>query len=331
MGCWNGTCFLSNLSIRAGDRVKLQLLMPTCGQNSRDVFDLDKYDENTDPREINGITYVCDDYEPFAPVITGEYNDYGSIEKVKEDGNLSFIKSFIKDLEKKKEILSLQTVDKWIGRNRESKEAKKGIDATIPIKINDIEKFIDMVERGSIVVKSCYGGWRRLRFVMMHEDIYNESLKSVSKWKDWHGKNIATKQKIKQQQIVDFYTKGIFPPNEDGEVIAPDKASAPMIRMLLNETIWEDFNYSENTVWYKNYLSDFCNETKDVDIINNVISNAFDNLNINNFLGALRKPWALTGGSGSQDDNEKEVKNHSKVISKFIIEHKKELEARYGE
>jgi hypothetical protein len=52
---------------------------------------------------------------------------------------------------------------------------------------------------------------------------------------------------------------------------------------------------------------------------------------MNSYLSSLRKPWALTGGCGSQDDNEKEVNAHNKLISKFITNHKKELKARYGE
>lgn len=331
MGCWNGTCFLSNISILAGDRVKLQLLMPTCSSLSEFV-DLNEYDENQDPRDINGVTYVGDNYFPFAPVITGEYNDYGSIEKIESDAKLDFFKKYLKHLVKNQKIASLQTVDKWLSRNRESKTPKKGIDATIPVKTDDIEKFIDMVERGSIIVKTPNGGWVRLRFVMMHENIYNSSIQSMSKWKSWQGENIFKLQENKKKKISDFYVKGIIPFNEDGEPMVKETDSNPvLVKMLAHETLWQDFSYSENRIWYKSFLIDFCENTKDEETVNKVISLAYDNINMNNYLCALRKPWALTGGAGSQDDNQKEIATHNKLISKFLGSRKEELKARYGE
>ncbi len=332
MGCWNGTCFLSNLSIRAGDRIKLQLLMSTSGEQSSDYINLDEYEQGHDPRDINGLTYPCDNYFPFAPIITGEYNDYGSIENVKTDGNLSFLQNYVNELVKNKKIVSLQSVEKWLNRNRESKNPKKGLDATIPVKVDDIDEFIDMVERGSILVKG-NRSWMRLRFVMMHEDIYLDAIKSMSKWKDWQGKNIVNSQKEKQKQIINFYINGVMPPSEDKEfnVTTEDVGGSAILRILAREILWGDFRYSDNRLMYKSYLIDFCESTKDADVIADAVSKAFDSLNMNNYLLALRKPWALTGGAGSQDDNEKEINAHNKVISKFITNHKKELKARYGE
>lgn len=356
MGCWNGTCFLSNISIRSGDRIKLQLLMPAGGKESRDYVELDEYSANDDPRDINGITYVCDELIPFSPVITGKYNDYGSIEEVVKDASLVFLKKYVSDLASRGEILSLQSVDTWISRNREDKNAPKGKDATVPINVDDIDGFIDMVERGSIIVKSYFGGWRRLRFVMMHEDIYQSALASVGKWKDWHGKNIVSSQKAKQKQIISFYTTGAFPVDEDSsdahkalsktlietvENIADkavdktkkeaEKALHSMKSMFAGEILWEDFRFSENRIWCRGYLADFCGDIKNKKNLAGVVEAAFDNININNYISKLRKPWALTGGGGSQDDNESDVAAHGKMIAKFVVSYKKEWKERYGE
>jgi hypothetical protein len=356
MGCWNGTCFLSNISIRSGDRIKLQLLMPAGGKESSDYIDLEHYDVNCDPRDINGITYVCDELIPFTPAITGKYNDYGSIEEVVKDDSLVFLKKYIGELVSRGEILSLQSVDKWLDRNRDDKDAPKGKDATIPVNVNNIDEFIDMVERGSIIVKSCFGGWRRLRFVMMHEDIYQSALSSVGKWKDWHGKNIVNSQKTKQKQIISFYTTGTLPVDDDSsdsqkalskmlidtvEDISEkmtdkdkekaEKALHSMKSMFAGEILWEDFRYSENRIWCRGYLSDFCSDSKNKKNLAGAVAAAFENININNYISKLRKPWALTGGCGSQDDNETDVAAHCKMITKFVVAYNKELKKRYEE
>jgi hypothetical protein len=72
MGCWNGTCLISNLPIYSGDEVVFFTL-----KRKRDV------------KAVEGGHYETDDlYEPLLYPIVGEYNDYGSIENVKEDFSL---------------------------------------------------------------------------------------------------------------------------------------------------------------------------------------------------------------------------------------------------
>lgn len=68
MGSWNGTCGVSKMPIRHGDRVKLILLKPT--EHYRNIC------------TGSGFCDIEDMFTPLCLPITGEYNDYGYIEDI---------------------------------------------------------------------------------------------------------------------------------------------------------------------------------------------------------------------------------------------------------
>lgn len=74
MGSWNGTCGISKMPIRYGDRVKLVLLKPT------------EYYKSVSTG--SGFCNAADMYTPICLPITGEYNDYGCIEDIDEQPEL---------------------------------------------------------------------------------------------------------------------------------------------------------------------------------------------------------------------------------------------------
>jgi hypothetical protein len=78
MGSWYGTCLISNLPIYMGDEVVFFTLKR-------------KFDVNV--RHCN----ADDLYEPLLYPVVGEYDDYGSIENVKE--NFSMLEEYFKDVE----------------------------------------------------------------------------------------------------------------------------------------------------------------------------------------------------------------------------------------
>ena len=65
MGCWNETCFISNLPIRHGDEVYLFVLAPISAVNQEGPLC------NPDDR-----------YIPVGFPIAGEYDDYGGIKNI---------------------------------------------------------------------------------------------------------------------------------------------------------------------------------------------------------------------------------------------------------
>jgi hypothetical protein len=83
MGCWNGTCLISNLPIYAGDEVVFFVLKRKCGAELDDVE--------------HGHCYADALYEPLLYPIVGDYDDYGCIENVRED--FSLIEKYFENIE----------------------------------------------------------------------------------------------------------------------------------------------------------------------------------------------------------------------------------------
>ena len=69
MGCWNGTCMISNLPILAGEETKL-------------VFLFSPHREKVTLTNASGHYYATDFLKPAFFPITGKYNDYGVIEDI---------------------------------------------------------------------------------------------------------------------------------------------------------------------------------------------------------------------------------------------------------
>jgi len=71
MGCWNGTCFISNLPIMAGQ--------PVVG------FVIEYFSWSKGKGNYSGVCYPNDFANPFAMSFEGTYDDYGGIENVDSD------------------------------------------------------------------------------------------------------------------------------------------------------------------------------------------------------------------------------------------------------
>jgi hypothetical protein len=91
MGCWNGTCMISNLPILSGDEVKLVFLhRPMKG--TEDLLNKSAY------CYVNGI------FQPGAFALDGKYDDYGGVEEITEDINFELINVYFKTKFKKVKV-----------------------------------------------------------------------------------------------------------------------------------------------------------------------------------------------------------------------------------
>ena len=141
MGSWNGSCLFSGLSIGWYQPVKAILM--TC------------------KGEVTGVGY-CEADDLFVPTglpITGIYNTYGTLEKIKDDRESQATWAFLKDK------------IKGIGK-----------DYVQPANLEDLLK---MVERG-------YAGWsysseevQKLGLALVHEDVWVDTLKFAKSFKHW--------------------------------------------------------------------------------------------------------------------------------------------------
>jgi hypothetical protein len=110
MGCWNGTCGISRLPIRAGDPVYGMII--TKSQYTMDC---------STPRGHNtsGMCYITDGYYPIAPMFSGRYDDYGCIEQFpkKEEVLRTTIHNHLKGM-----VLSSEEIQKLSGNEDEMAE-----------------------------------------------------------------------------------------------------------------------------------------------------------------------------------------------------------------
>lgn len=149
MGCWNGTCMISNLPILSGEKVKLVFL-------HRPYKDESIYK--------SAYCYPNGIFHPGAFALDGEYNDYGSVENIIEDLNFTLINKYFKDKYKKIKV--------------EKEELSKF----------DLYNIIEGIERGSLELfdKEWLNKKSHYNFVMIREDIWNNICKEhkTEFWKE---------------------------------------------------------------------------------------------------------------------------------------------------
>lgn len=122
MGCWNGTCGISQLPITAGAKVKTFLMLQS---------------EFSDSICGSGVCYATAYFRPWFLPVNAKYNDYGSIENIQSDWNSTYM---------------LETFQNWL---KEGKVKLLAGDAEINDpgirKFKTLDDVFDCVERGALL------------------------------------------------------------------------------------------------------------------------------------------------------------------------------------
>lgn len=146
MGCWNGTCMISNLPILAGEKVKLVFLHSPYGRS-----DLEK----------SAYCYPNGIFQPGGFALDAEYNDYGSVENIIEDINYDLITLYFQQKYKKIKV--------------EEKE----------LQTFTLYNIIEGIERGSLEL-FCEGDIERKKLAQKAVETYSKSGYSTEKIKkEW--------------------------------------------------------------------------------------------------------------------------------------------------
>lgn len=125
MGCWNGTCGVSQMSIPSGEKVKCFLLL-----------------QSEFSKEVNGAgqCYSTAYFRPWFFPVTAEYNDYGSIQNIEMDWHAKHM---------------LEQFQIWLNDgNVELLGDDSEINSPDIDKFETLENVFDCVERGGIVFKT---------------------------------------------------------------------------------------------------------------------------------------------------------------------------------
>jgi len=274
MGCWNGTCMISNLPIISGEKIKLVLLQE--GRSNEPIIGQ------------SGYVYSCGLLSPAFLAISGEYNDYGSIENVEEDWNYCFIEKTLK--EKFGEIIVADDED------------------VINWTLMDL---IDGIERGEPKYyyknepepKNC-----DLSFVMIRQDVWDLCV-DIEKTNQtfWN-----PKKRSSDDDSIPYYINGdewgdyqwgnfvekickVYATQEEEEFMA-----------VLDRDHYDrvfSFSYGEQRS-LMGYYKDMCKSKKDDDVfLNDAKKQWFEHSMIQNNISTLRKGWMIQPGAGSQSSD----------------------------
>lgn len=155
MGCWNGTCGITQLPILAGDDVVLFFI----GQP--------KIDESA----AGGFCYSTGLWAPMSLPFYGKYNDYGMVEGIPEDWHASY---FL-------DLLRQHVVEREQGENPYHEQAVKAAD------LNDVDTVQKLIRKGRIrcAVPPIYraGSSHLVGFMMVHQYAFNFMTEMCESWR----------------------------------------------------------------------------------------------------------------------------------------------------
>lgn len=300
MGCWNGSCNLTNMSISHNDEVvgiivKLNLVSGNACY-------------------IN--THSAPEYLP----VIGKYNDYGAMESIKEDFNTKFICDEINALLKNENI-----------ERRFDDYYYKGEDLGIEDIITLIERglHIDGTDYGlSMIVKDIYD---EMTDVMNEEILEYISLKIGTN----SPRAIMTSiNDLSKRYGYDNLDPGVFANMVKEESVKHNKYIAEMKEIMdsagddsnddvirKNQIGWvidRSGSFTNGMENYNRLLNDDLTQ-EDRDLVGRFCSYAF-------LLSKTRKTWCNTSGVGSQDDNHETISKLADVTKSFASKKLKERE-----
>lgn len=306
MGCWNGSCQATGLSIASGDRIVLIPLLP----------------------EYDG------DIVPCLIPLRGEYDEGGSIMNIdrnplvelveKQVLNMVFLHDEVTEDEYLEEIVVPPTEDKrgiWMGRNY-TRVLTKG---EMPKNFEDICKLIErQVCCGDTlqVMPSYPRKWIPFGYCTVLEEVYDRMTSEmypniIKRYEDKLFKALSARTELSSIKELDDSEDSLF---EKYRIIR-----------------------ESSDVFYDLFKADFtCNRINSIHINYNISKMSDEEYElicrtINQYalfieiMGALRKPFSNPASSGSQDENHIETIQFNKIVSQTVKNIKKQHNLRWGE
>lgn len=305
MGCWNETCSLSNLPILLGEKVKFVILL--------------------NMGAVGKSYYYNDSYIPLCLPISGEYNEYGSIENIKIDSHTLAVLQNQKfyTIDKHEEEISDEKIEKF---NKTLKHygcsTVSYVDMNSILNFKDyefttIEEFVDDVSQDSIFFK--YNDkYYLLQLTMYHENLYDTLVDTFSKripYKQINNLRVLWENKIKRynDDKKEYYELKKIPEDD-----LTEKQLSKMIHYEFEEPVFRTSQYGYNFVKeYEKVLLDKENTE--------YISLLVDYILFTYSLSFGRNGYYVVSGLGSQMEERKV----QMIIATWILEYCKNKEKEY--
>lgn len=283
MGCWNGTCGVSQIPILSGMKVKAYLILQS------------PYAEAIGGA---GVCYTTAHFRPWFLPVNAEYNDYGSVENIEMDWNASYMLSKFQQWLKKGDVRILE--------NDECEINSPDIE-----KFTKLEDVFDCVERGALVFKH---GKKELRvgMLLVLDGIFTAMVNEATRY-------ISSKscywEKHDKEERKKFHASAV----KVRETASKEKSKDTELYELLYE-MQLDLRLGgliEENLAFKHYKEEIANP-KGVDI--DTLCDALEkNARFCLTMDVLRKLWIPQTGQGSQT----EILSFNKVLGEAMIEHVK--------
>lgn len=289
MGCWNGTCNISNMPIFKGDKVVLIPLM--------------KVHEGT----AFNTCYPSDNFIPLGFPIIGYYNDYGGLYDIEiSDVNREYFKSLdfyfvgCDEEEPYKRVKKYENFEDFVNDVLCSVEGCY-LDVT------------DMDIMQSDLVKD---GKTEVNYMMVHYDLYNALLSNMKNRKPY--KEDKTFEVLQTEKFIADFNKELDTLvkvksnsiSNNGEV---DKAMQMLYKLIVRNLSNGIFNKGDS--FYEGRWNYFIeNMIEDENIREEIIKCAVDKYIFMVVLSYMRKGYLCDSGCGSQSG---ETKLHM-IMAEFI-------------
>lgn len=291
MGCWNGTCGISQLPILAGTKVKAYLMLQS---------------EFAQGIGGSGTCYTTGYFRPWFFPVSAEYNDYGSIERIQEDWNSKYM---------------LATFQKWLAAGEvkilgdEAEINDPGVKA-----FKTLDQVFDCVERGALVFKNHgetfdkaqekwvpTGGYLKIGMFMVLDNVHHDLIAEADRFlkspeNDYYMKRDTEDRKKALDTIKKIRETRANPP------VATEKTG-----LELSDEVLEAMA-SMRDIWVDRFLGDLIEEhcafkhykTVLYDPAAVSVEDFFSMLNdvrsICTAMSYLRKMWFPQTGQGSQSE-----------------------------
>ena len=293
MGCWNGTCMISNLPIISGEKIKLVLLQ--VGYDGGSIIGK------------SGYVYSNGMMAPAFLPLNGDYNDYGSIENVEEDWNYKIIESFLKS--------KFGTIE------ADGKEMTEW----------GLMDLIDGIERGNPKFK-VKDEWKScgLSMVMIRQDVWDMCVHIQSGNEDyWNPDRKGDPSAPYQISGTSWANREFDKFIERNKVVYSDpmeELRASLMRM--NETIFSSAYGEGKSLLSNTEYKKLCIDNKDdVEFTQDVKKRWIEQQMVEGCISNLRKGWMIQPGSGSQNSDWNIYDKFYQGVSKICSI--KELEYEY--
>ena len=276
MGCWNGTCGISQLPIMAGMKVKAFLMLQS---------------EFVSEVGGAGVCYPTAYFRPWFFPVTAEYNDYGSVENIQKDWNSEYM---------------LESFRKWLaeGKVRILEHDEAEINDPNIAKFKSLNDVFDCVERGALVFKSTIERLNsertalesrevefKIGIFMVLEGVFNELVAESFRFGNLDRNEYYHKQDAKDQQEVLDRLKKIR--TNKVESVVSSIIRDMKIDLWLSDSIEEHYAFHH----YKPILY-----APDKVTVDEFMLRLQETKNIGQAMSFLRKLWIPQTGQGSQSE-----------------------------